>query len=129
MRERVAKAHPTSRPIFARPIRRRESGIEAYLDIVVHDYGYLSAGVGSAPYRPFVVLKCRLVRAGDGAVLMEDIIHYNSLGQPKNVVTVSPDTGYAYEDFDTMLAAGAQAIEGLSVAFSQTGDTLANLLR
>jgi hypothetical protein len=108
-----------------------ETGADAYLDVAVANYGYVAAGIGeSTPYRPFVYLNCKLVRASDGSVLMEDSIFYDPVapfGQGKNV-TVSPDPAYSFVNFDTMKSQPKQTAGGLDASFHQTTDALARLL-
>lgn len=106
-----------------------EPPVDAYLDVAVLDYGYIAAGIGKQPYRPFVQLMVKLVRASDSAVLMQDTIFYNPLGAPRKVVTVAPDSAYAFDDADALYAAPEHAVEGVDKAFVQTADALSNLLR
>ena len=49
--------------------------VDAYLDVAVMNYGYVAAGIGdNTPYRPFLMLQCKLIRASDKTVLMQDKI-------------------------------------------------------
>ncbi|WP_029920109.1 hypothetical protein [Nevskia soli] len=103
---------------------------DLYLDMVVTGYGYIAAGVrSSTPYRPAFSVRCKLVRASDGAVLMEDTIAYNPLGQPKNMVTIAPDADYVFKDFDTLMADPDKAGQGLKVAMQKSTDSIGLLLR
>ncbi|MDO8289716.1 MAG: hypothetical protein Q7T44_10905 [Parvibaculum sp.] len=105
------------------------SGVDAYLDTVYH-YGYISAGVvGSAPYRPFVYLGCRLVKPSDGSVLMEDRIYYNALNNPKNVVTLPPDPAYVFPDFADVTRDPKKTAEGLDVAFKASTTAIVQLIQ
>jgi hypothetical protein len=103
--------------------------VDAYLDIALIDYGYLAAGIGNQPYRPFVDLKVKLVRASDGHVLMQDVIEYDPLGTPQKAVTIAPDPEFAFANADALYAAPQHAVDGLDRAFAQIADTLGNLLR
>jgi len=104
-------------------------GVDAYLDTAYH-YGYISAGViGSAPYRPFVYLGCRLVKASDGAVLMEDRIFYNALNNPKGVVTLPPDPAYAFPDFADLTSDPKKAAAGIDVAFKASTGAIGQLIQ
>lgn len=109
-----------------------ESGADAYLDINVVNYGYVAAGIGkSTPYRPFVYLNCKLVRASDSAVLMQDAIFYDPVapfGQGKNV-SLSPDPAYTFIDFDAMEAKPDQVVSGIDASMHTTTDALGRLLR
>ena len=104
---------------------------DAYLDIVFLgiQYGYIAAGIGSSnPYRPYVALKCRLVRAGTGEVLMQDTVLYNPLAEGKNQISIAPDPNYAFPDFDSMDADRQKAVAGMDASLHQTADTIAGLL-
>jgi hypothetical protein len=110
-----------------------ESKVDAYLDITVFDYGFLAAGIGSStPYRPFIYLHCKLVRASDGAVLMQDGVLYDPIDRVINPrekdVTVSPDPAYVFENSSTMWNTPKKVVAGEDAAFHQTADALAGLL-
>ena len=109
-----------------------ETGADAYLDITGMNYGYVAAGIGkSTPYRPFVYLNCKLVRASDSSVLMQDAIFYDPVapfGQGKNV-SISPDPDYTFVDFDAMEAAPDKVVSGLDASMHTTTDALGRLLR
>lgn len=109
-----------------------ENGVDAYLDIVVGQYGYVAAGIASStPYRPFVYLNCKLVQATTGAVLMQDSIYYNPVapfGQGKNV-SISPDPAYTFVNFNAIENAPQQGAAGLTAAFHATSDSIGRLLR
>ena len=93
-------------------------------------YGYLAAGTGdSSPYRPRIAVNCKLIRASDAKLLMEDKVLYNPLGTVSKVVSLSPDPNYSFTDFDALTASPDKATEGLKVAFGQTADAIATLLQ
>ncbi|MGH8288023.1 MAG: hypothetical protein ACREV7_03220 [Steroidobacteraceae bacterium] len=105
--------------------------MDAYLDIAFtgSGYGYVAAGMGKAtPFRPFVYVQCRLVRASDGATLMEDTVFDNAINAPKNVVTVSANPAYEFTNFDSLDADPEQAVAGIDDAFQETAATVGNLL-
>lgn len=107
-------------------------GVDAYLDIVFSgtNYGYVAAGIGkSTPYRPYVYVNCRLVRASDGTILMQDIVLDNSVNVPKDVVTVSANPDYAFTNFDDLNGDPNKAVAGMDDAFRRTADSIGNLLR
>jgi hypothetical protein len=104
--------------------------VDAYLDIAVVNYGYVAAGIGdSTPYRPFLGARCRLVRASDGAVLMEDTIIYNPIGPTAKIVTIAPDPAYAFKDFDTLTGDPDNAVKGLNAALSASATSIGNLVQ
>lgn len=109
-----------------------ENQVDAYLDVVSINYGYVAAGItGDTPYRPFLYTDCKLVKAADGAVLMEDSVNYNPImaaGADTKHVTISPDPAYAFEKFSEIEADPAKATKGVTIAFAQTTDAIGQLL-
>jgi hypothetical protein len=104
--------------------------VDAYLDIVVFDYGYAAAGVSdSTPWRPHFAAGVKLVRARDSSVLMEDAVVYNPVFPYKNAVTIAPDPAYGFADIDILTANQKKAIDGLSLAIQQSAETVAKLLK
>ncbi|MBC6983154.1 hypothetical protein [Caulobacter sp. 17J80-11] len=102
---------------------------DAYLDIVVTNYGYLSAGVGQ-PWRPTVAATVRLVSASDSSkVLMENQIVYNGMYPQKGVITLSANPEYAFLDREDMLADPARLAGGIEDALNKVADTAVGLLR
>lgn len=108
-------------------------GVDAYLDIAIVDYGYVAAGIfDSTPYRPFVGAHCRLVRASDGAMLMQDMVVYNPVvtaGPQQRAVTLSPDPIYTFKDFDTLTADPANAMKGMNTALSDVANSIGTLVQ
>ncbi len=108
--------------------------VDAYLDVVVFNYGYVASGIGdSSPYRPFVNLRCRLVRAGDGATLMEDTVIYNPvflarMGSPK-AVTIAPDPAFVFVDFDTLMSKPEGVVSGLNAGLANSADAIGTLVQ
>ena len=101
---------------------------DAFLDIKMQ-YGYLAAGI-STPYRPFVFVECKLVKASDKSVLMQRTIAYNSLWPvPDQGVTLAPDPVYEFKDFDALIAEPDKAVEGLDKAIAQVAGTIGTLVR
>lgn len=101
---------------------------DAHLDIVLH-YGYYAAGI-STPYRPFVSLTTKLVRASDKALLMQKSVFYNPLGAaPEQTVTIAPDPAYEFTDFDALKGNPEKAIKGLDVALEQVAGAMGTLLK
>jgi hypothetical protein len=101
---------------------------DAHLDIVMQ-YGYLAAGMAT-PYRPYVAVSCKLVRASDNALLMQKSIFYNPLNAaPEQTVTIAPDPAYEFTDFDALKADPEKAAKGLDAAITQVASTMGTLLR
>jgi len=106
--------------------------VDAYLDVALvgYEYGYIAAGIGSStPYRPFAYARCRLVRASDGAVLMDDTVVYNPIGTPAKMVTIAPDPAYAFTDFDTLVGDPDKAAKGLDVSLTASADAIGALVQ
>lgn len=108
--------------------------IDAYLDVVVKNYGYMAAGIGdSNPYRPFMILDCKLVRVADSSVLMQDEIAVNPLGAggwmgPKQIA-LSPNPDYAFPEMSDMRATPPRVVAGLKSALSQSTAEIGMLLK
>ena len=121
---------------FMKQIPAAAEPVDAYLDVVVDNYGYIAAGIGgSNPYRPFVILQCKLVRASDSAVLMQDRIAVNAVNQggggwgaPK-LITLSPDPSFAFPEMEDLTRNPKQAVDGTRSAFAQSTDEVGKLLR
>ncbi len=106
--------------------------VDAYLDLALvgNTYGFVAAGIAdSTPYRPFAYMKCRLVRASDGATLMEDVIAYNPIGNPSRIVTIAPDPAYSFADFDALIADPDRAVKGLEAALHSSSDAVGTLVQ
>jgi hypothetical protein len=103
--------------------------VDAYLDIVVTDYGYLSAGAFK-PFRPTLTAKVRLVSAKDTSkTLMENTIVYNGMTPTAGVITLTPNPAYAFKNRSELLADSKQLEAGIDDALNQTADTVAQLLK
>jgi hypothetical protein len=101
---------------------------DAYFDIVM-SYGYYASGI-STPYRPYVSMTAKLVRASDKALLMQKSVFYNPLGvAPEQTVTIAPDPAYEFQDFDALKADPEKAIKGMDVALQQVAGALGTLLK
>lgn len=103
--------------------------VDAYLDIVVGSYGYLSAGIGSSlPYRPFIFVRARLVKAQDSSVLMQDAVLYNNFGNLRNVITIPADGTTGFPNFDALVSDPPNAIKGMQTATDKTSEAVGKLL-
>ena len=110
--------------------------MDAYLDVAVDNYGYMAAGIGGDnPYRPFLFLKCRLLRASDSSVLMQDSVAVNALNQggggwaASKLVTISPDPAFVFPGMDDLTHNPQQAVEGTKRAFTQSTEAIGKLLK
>jgi hypothetical protein len=129
---------PRDKTDFLKEYPAPSEPVDAYLDVVVGDYGYVAAGIGkSTPYRPTLGLGCKLVRASDSAVLMEDLVKLNPVELPDPLglrkapkqVTLSADPAYEFPTFDDLSANGKKAADGLDGAFAEATQSVATLLK
>lgn len=104
------------------------AGVDAYLDISVTHYGYLSSGAGQ-PFRPSVGAEVRLVKVSDRSTLMENIIVYNPLAPIEGVVTLPPNPQYAFANRADLLENPDRLAAGIEDAINQVADTAARLLQ
>lgn len=101
---------------------------DAYLDLVIMNYGYMSSGAGQ-PFRPTVYAKVRLMRASDNTMLMENMILYNPIAATEGVITLAPNPEYAFRNREGLLENPTRLAAGLEDALVQVADTAAQLLR
>lgn len=102
---------------------------DAYLDVVVIDYGYLSAGAFQ-PFRPYATATVRLVSAEDPTrILMDNRIAYNAMGAAEGIITLTPNPQFAFKNREELLADPARTAAGIEDALTQVADTAAQLLR
>jgi len=111
----------------------KDSEVDAYLDMsfLGGGYGYVAAGMAdSTPYRPFTYVSCRLVRASDNAVLMQDTVVYNFVAQPgikSPGLSLTADPAFTFVNFDALKADPSTATKGLNTALEQVAGAIANL--
>jgi hypothetical protein len=102
--------------------------VDAYLDVVLVSYGYLSSGAGK-PFRPSAYANVRLVSAKDPTkTLMQNRIVYNPLAPEKGVITLTPNPDYAFKNRSDLLADPKKLVAGLDDALEQVADAAAKLL-
>jgi hypothetical protein len=105
------------------------AGEDAYLDLTVINFGYLSAGAGK-PFRPTVFANVRLVSARDTKkVLMENRIIYNAMLPQQGVITLTADPQYAFNNRAALLEDPKRLAAGIDEALSQVAGTVAQLLK
>jgi hypothetical protein len=111
----------------------QEPKVDAYLDLVAYNFGYVAAGIrDAAPYRPIFALKARLVSAKNAALLMQDSIVYNPIrpvAGSAEFVTIAPDPEYGFTNFDALMADPTKALKGLQIATEQSAQTVGKLLQ
>lgn len=108
-------------------------GPEAWLDCFFVDWGYFAAtGGDDTPYRPYLNVTCRLVRAKDGAVLMRDRVIYNwffNRDPPMSVVTLPPDPQFSFRTSDDLVAEPDRAVAGLVAALRAAAGAVGTVLK
>jgi hypothetical protein len=103
--------------------------VDAYLDVVLVSYGYLSSGAGK-PFRPSAYANVRLVSAKDTSkTLMQNRIVYNPLVQEKGVISLTPNPAYAFNNRADLLADPKRLAAGLDDALDQMAGAVTQLLR
>ncbi|WP_404419086.1 hypothetical protein [Brevundimonas vesicularis] len=107
-----------------------EGPVDAYIDVVVTHYGYLSAGAFQ-PFRPSVGAKVRLVAANDPTkILMDNRIVCNMMNtEGSGAITLSPNPAYEFKNREALLEDPARTAAGIQDALYQVADTAAQLLR
>lgn len=106
-----------------------EGPVDAYVDVMVGYYGYMSAGAGQ-PFRPTMGTKVRLVSAKDTShVLMENMIVYNPIFASQGIITLTPNADYTFKNRSELLADPKRLEAGIQDAIGQTADTIARLLK
>jgi hypothetical protein len=101
--------------------------VQAYLDLVVKQYGYVQAG-GNL-WRPAVLADVRLVDRVSGNVLMENRIGYNIPDAPAGIITLPPNPEFAFEDREDMITNADKLAAGLDDALHEVAISAVRLLR
>lgn len=103
--------------------------VDAYLDVVVNGYGYVSSGAFQ-PFRPAADATVRLVSAKDTSkVWMENRILLNPVGPTKGMITLAPNPTYEFKNREALLAEPQRLAAGLEDALNQVADAAVQLLR
>jgi hypothetical protein len=103
-------------------------GTQAYFDVVLSNYGYISAGHGD-PWRPTADAMVRLVSVSDGRVLLENRIAYNTLNPPRGVITLAPNPQYLFGSREEMVSNPERLANGLKDALERIATTAVGLMR
>ncbi len=132
----TVKTIDTKRPSDFLKVYPKTEGVDAYLDLTFMGmgYGYLAADMADAtPYRPFAYVNCRMVRASDNAVLMQDMVVYNFVSPtgPTTTtgVTIAPDPTFNFVDFNAMQADPPKVTKGLHETLTTLAKSVANLIQ
>ena len=128
-RVRPMPGEPRKKRAFLVAYQAPAEDMDAYLDVVIEGYGYLSAGAGQ-PFRPTVYANVRLVSSKDPTrTLMENYIVYNGMAPREGVITLSPNPEYAFNNRSELLADPHRLAAGIEDALYQVADAATLLLR
>lgn len=109
------------------------ANVDAYLDVVVTDWGLVAGGISapaSDPYSPRLDVQVKLVNANDGSVLMQRTVADNPFeAAQQTVVHVPPVDGLAPVPRGEIKDHPAAVVNDLRVASDATAATVARLLR
>ncbi|HEX8223303.1 MAG TPA: hypothetical protein VF605_05760 [Allosphingosinicella sp.] len=114
--------------VFLAQYPNAAGGVDAYYDVVLTYYGYLSAGAGQ-PWRPSADATVRLVSAADRRVLLENRISYNVIAAPRGVITLSPNPEFEFRNREEMVNNPDRLANGLKDAFQRIASTAAKLIQ
>ena len=115
------------RRVFLANYPNAPQGVQAYFDIFLSNYGYISAGSGD-PWRPTADAMVRLVSVSDGRVLMENRIAYNTMNPPRGVITLTPNPEFVFDSREEMVADPERLANGIRDAMQSIAITAANLM-
>lgn len=124
----VLEGPQRQRRVFLTEYSNGPEGVQAYLDIVLVNYGYVSAGSGQ-PWRPTAYAMVRLVSAADRRVLLENHISYNTMNAPRGVITLTPNPEFVFQNREEMVTDPERLANGLRDAMQQIAATAAGLMR
>jgi len=116
------------RRVFLAQYPGAPEGVQAYLDIVLTNYGYVSAGSGQ-PWRPTAYALVRLVSVSNRRVLLENHISYNTMQAPRGVITLTPNPEYEFRNREELVADPERLANGIRDAMRQIATTAAGLMR
>jgi hypothetical protein len=101
--------------------------VQAYFDLVVHNFGYVQAGGNE--WRPAASAEVRLVERATGATLMENFIAYNIPDARAGVITLPPNAEFRFANREDMVTHPERLAAGMDDALHKVADTAVSLLR
>ena len=128
MEATLVKGPLRQKRVFLNDYPAAPDGTRAYLDLVLTNYGYTSAGSGQ-PWRPTAYAMVKLVSASNKKTLLENHIAYNVMHAPRGVITLTPHPDYVFKNREEMKTQPDRLAAGLEDAFTQIAATAANLMR
>lgn len=101
------------------------AAVDAYLDIVLGDIGYI-AGSPSSTYKPTVKVSVRLVKKSDKSILYDKHLAIGeSFALAQEVDYIGCDTEECYKDFDALKENAVKSVNGLKKALDKVAKRLA----
>ena len=100
----------------------QNGSLDAVLDVVVTRYGYYAV-VNSAPFRPDMLMRARLVDLQSGTVLMQDTITMVNIEPDDPKITLSSFQGYS-----DIAANPVQAVQAMVAAIDVAAGTICKRL-
>lgn len=103
------------------------AGVQALVDVNVVGFGYSNAG--NQMWRPTVLADVRMVNAATGKTMMENRIAYNVVDSQAGVVTIAPNSEFAFQNREDMVTQPERLAAGLDDALRQVADAAVRLMR
>ena len=97
---------------------------DAVLDVVLQNYGFISAGMG-VPFRPHAQAEAQLTLRDGQTVAMRHSVQYAPMGSPEGHIVLSPDPLYAFNNRTELLADPERLISGVKLALDESAEALA----
>jgi hypothetical protein len=101
---------------------------QAILDVVVLNYGYISAGSGQ-PWRPTILADVQMVDASGKQTLLKNRIGYNVVNPQQGIITLYPDPQYVFSGREEMVTNPEKLAEGLRVALKAVATESVKLIQ
>lgn len=101
---------------------------QAILDVVLLNYGYVSAGSGQ-PWRPTVLADVQMVDASGKKTLLKNRIAYNGVNPQQGIITLYPDPQYTFGGREEMITNPEKLAEGLRVALKAVATESVKLIQ
>jgi hypothetical protein len=105
-----------------------DPSVDAYLDLVLHRVGYVSAAA-TTPYLPSILVSARLVKRGGGEILYTERIAYGFQVTGVEVTNIASLPKYQFPNFSDLKADVPLAAEGIKLGLPLVVDRISNDLK